>query len=138
VALIGVCALVSLAGTAANASNVSVTIRLHLRSRPDFRSACTVSVPAKSNAIAVLNAAVRATAAHQKKCAIHSYALARDGYFGKDYLSCANDLCDVFSVYWNQFQNGRPQGFVEDFSAASGDNLVFTYEECFCTFPFYG
>ena len=135
--VLGISAVFSLVDTSASAANVSVTIRLHLRSRTDSRPACTVSVPARSSAIAVLNAAVDATTRHEKKCSIHSFSLGRDDYFRKNYVECVNHLCDLHSIYWFQFENGKEEGFVEDFSADGGDDLVFMYTECFCTFPFY-
>jgi hypothetical protein len=137
VALMAVSAVVLFAVAAANAGgNVTIGVRLRLRSQPDDRPLCQVSVPVRSNGIVALEAAVAATKRHEPNCTVHGFTF--DSYGNTHSVVCINSACDVPNVAWNQYENAAWEGYLEDFSANAGDALVFVYQFSPTGFPFYG
>jgi hypothetical protein len=93
--------------------------------------ACSLTVPAASDGVAVLDAAV---ASH---CIVSYHTVTYTG-FGT-FVDCIDEVCGQFltgsaGTYWNMYENGTSTAYgVDGFAADSGDELVFAYQEyCFC------
>jgi len=134
--LLALAAVPSLAVTPANAASVVVNVQA-FPSGSEGGSGCRVSIPLGSNAIVALDAAVAATRRGVRHCHIRGYRLWYDTHLHEHSVRCVARICDTGSLVWEQFENSRKEYFVEDFRADAGDTLLYEFEECFCTFPFY-
>ena len=130
IAALALCAV----ATPAHASDVTVQFGLSAGTYAPTGAACTLSVPAGADGIAVLDAAV---AAH----CIASYRTTSFP-FGT-FVSCINEVCGqdtgvaeagtFAGAYWNMYDNGTSAGYgVDGFTADAGDELAFAYQTyCF-------
>lgn len=116
----------------AHAASVTVHLALSAGTYAPTGAACTLSVPAGADGVAVLDAAV---AAH----CIVSY-VAVPSSFGT-YVACIDEVCGTAVTsgtggYWNMYENGVSTGYgVDGFAAANGDELGFAYQAyCFDAF----
>lgn len=104
-------------------STVSVTLRLSVAepfASPTIKT-CSVSVDAGADGIAVLDAA-------EASDCISGYDAppTSEGHF----VDCIDDICSAVVTYWRMTVNGTLTSYgVDDFSAASGDTLGFSYTE---------
>lgn len=119
--------------TPAHASNVNVKFGVSAGYWAPTGAACTVSVPAGANGLAVLDAAVA------DGC-ILSYDTQSFG--GQPYVSCINEICQIADglvSFWAMFENSPiPAEYgAGDFRADEGDELVFAYTNFAVLMPFY-
>ena len=119
-------ALALAAAAPAHAANVTVTLSVSAARYARTGAACTLSVPAGANGIAVLDAAVA------QGCLV-SYDTVTYPGFGT-FVTCLDQVCGnatagSVGTYWNMYENGVSTGYgVDAFSAASGDDLGFAYK----------
>lgn len=108
--------------TFTTSSTVSVTLRLSVAepfASPQIKT-CSVSVDAGADGVAVLAAAT-------PSC-ISGYTAPSTSY-GR-YVSCIDGICEAVVTYWRMTKNGSLTSYgVDDFSAAAGDVLGFSYTE---------
>lgn len=123
----------ALAGAVAvpvHAADVTVTFGVSAGRYAPTGAACALSVPAGSDGVAVLDAAVA------RGCLV-SYDTVTYPGFGT-FVTCLNEVCGNdttagVGTYWNMYDNAvsTPYG-VDGFTADPGDELVFTYRTyCF-------
>ena len=129
--LVAAAAVVALA-TPAHAADVSVQFGLSAGTYAPTGVACTLSVPAGADGIAVLDAAVA------NLCIVSYHTVTFPG-FGT-FVDCINEVCGnagtgSVGTYWNMYENGGSTAYgVDGFVANSGDELVFAYQVfCFAT-----
>lgn len=105
----------------AQASTVNVTLRLSVAepiASPQVKS-CSVTVDAGADGLDVLEAAKDAYC-------ILSYK-AQPTSLG-NFVDCINEICSAVVTYWRMTENGAMTSYgVDDFSAAEGDVLGFSY-----------
>ena len=115
-------------GVPAQAADVTVNFGLSAGTYLPTGALCPVSVPAGSDGVAVLDAAVDAGC-------IVSYQTESFG-FG-DFVSCINEICGLFQetpaasvgTYWGFYVDGEAALYgVNDYVSANGSEVVFTYE----------
>lgn len=115
--------------TPAHAAGVTVSLALSAGTYAPTGAACTVSVPAGADGIAVLDAAVA-------KACIVSYDTVTFSGFGT-FVQCIDEVCGnagtgTVGTYWNMYENGVSTAYgVDGFSADNGDELGFSYR-AFC------
>ena len=113
-------------GPAAQADgNVTVNFGLAAGTHAPTGAACPVSVPAGSNGLTVLDAAVA------KGCIV-SYSKVDDPSFGA-FVTCINEVCGapaeaLYLTYWGLYVDGaESQVGVSSYGAENGDEMVFSY-----------
>jgi hypothetical protein len=111
--------------TPARAASVSVSFGVSLVGYAPTGAACPLTVPAGSDGVAVLDAAVDAGC-------ITSYRSHSSPPFG-EFVDCIDEVCGapaeaMFLTYWKYWLNGAPASSgVSFYSAEAGDELVFSY-----------
>jgi hypothetical protein len=117
--------------THARVEYVPVTFRIAFEQTDVRYSSCSVVVPIRSNAAVTLRAALR-----HHGCHLYNYRLAYDELFRKHYVFCLDALCDYSlpGSFWYQGDPASPPGssdlpggYIEDFRAARGAILTFTF-----------
>lgn len=115
--------------TPAHAADVTVSLALSAGRHAPTGSACTLTVPAGADGIAVLDAAVA-------RACITSYQTVTYPGFGT-FVTCVDSVCGqsgtgTVGTYWNMYENGVSTGYgVDGFTADAGDELGFAYQ-VFC------
>ena len=121
-------ALAALA-TPAHAADVTVQFSVTVGAYAPTGAACTLTVPAGADGLAVLNAAVA-------RACITSYDTQTFPGFGT-FVTCINNVCGqpgngTIGTYWNMYENGVSTSYgVDGFTSNAGDELAFAYR-VFC------
>lgn len=122
-------AVAAAVATPAHAANVTVSLALSAGRHAPTGAACTLSVPAGADGVAVLDAAVA------QGCLL-SYDTVTYPGFGT-FVTCLNEVCGhagtgTVGTYWNMYENGASTWYgVDGFVADAGDELGFAYQ-AFC------
>lgn len=116
-----VVAILAFTHPAAGAGNVSVNLKVSTGHYNVTKTVCSVSVPAASDGVKVLDAA-------RSSGCIRSYTLTYHPVYGP-YVACIDDVCEVPGTYWAMRENCTYTSYgVAGFRSDQGDELSFTYE----------